>query len=115
VAQQVIVNDIKDYLKEDGLRLSIEDYRPNRSEGSKEERIAATLEWRYEDLRMWHYKGGYIEVLEDELIKARPKHDDTKDALASAVSIAVKPKQSRRRAMEDMFSKPERRSRFGGY
>lgn len=119
VAQKVIVNDLKDYIKRDGLRLSIEDYRPNKTEGSKEERIAATLEHRYEDLMMWHFEGGWIPVLEEELIQARPAHDDIKDALASAVSIATPPAKSRGSAMGDFFGNPkqtnQRFSRFGGY
>ena len=32
VAQKVIVNDIKDYVKKEGLTLSVEDHRPNRLE-----------------------------------------------------------------------------------
>ncbi len=95
VAQQIIVNDIKDYVKKEGLRLSIDPYRPSRHEGSKEERIAATLEHRYDNQAVWHYKGGYTQILEEELVLSRPPHDDIKDALASAVQIAVKPKQSR--------------------
>lgn len=92
VAQTVIVRDLKDRMREQGLPLVIEEYRPNRSEGSKEERIAAALEHRYENGQIWHYKGGYTDVLEEQLIQARPAHDDIKDALAAAVTIAIKPK-----------------------
>lgn len=92
VAQVVIVRDLKDRLKNEGLSLSIEEYRPSRKEGTKEERIASVLEHRYDNGLMWHYKGGYNELLEEELVLARPAHDDIKDALASAVSIAMKPK-----------------------
>ena len=35
VAQTVIVRDLKDKMKEEGLRLSIDEYRPTRNEGSK--------------------------------------------------------------------------------
>lgn len=114
VAQQVIVNDIKDYIKEEGLKLSIESYRPTKYEGAKEERIAATLEHRYENQTIWHYRGGYTQVLEEELILARPPHDDVKDALASAIGIAVKPKQSKNTF--DFFGKNKMtsNSRFGG-
>jgi len=94
VAQQIIVNDLKDYAKNEGLRLSIDPYRPTRNEGTKEERIASALEHRYDNLRMWHFRGGYIPTLEEELVLSKPPHDDVKDALASAVEIAVKPKQS---------------------
>lgn len=95
VAQSIIVGDLKDKIREEGLRLTIDDYRPNRHQGSKEERISAALEHRYDNLSVWHFKGGYIDILEEELILARPPHDDIKDALASAVEIAVKPKQAR--------------------
>jgi hypothetical protein len=95
VAQSIIVGDLKDLMRREGLVLSIDEHRPTRNEGSKEERIAAALEHRYENMSVWHFKGGYIDVLEEELVLARPAHDDIKDALASAVEIAVKPKRSR--------------------
>lgn len=95
VAQSVIVRDLKDRLRESGLRLSIDEYRPTRKEGTKEERIAAALEHKYENMSVWHFKGGYTDILEEELVLARPPHDDIKDALASAVEIAVKPKRGR--------------------
>lgn len=94
VAQSVIVNDLKDMLKEEGLSLTIDEHRPTRNEGTKAERIAAALEHKYDNLAMWHYKGGYTDMLEEELVLARPPHDDIKDALACAVEIAIKPKRS---------------------
>lgn len=113
VAQSIIVNDLKSSLKESGLRLSIDEFRPTRKEGSKEERIAAALEHRYDNQVIWHYQGGYIDVLEEELILERPPHDDVKDALASAVEIAVKPmKASSREDRLDNVIKFS--SRFGG-
>lgn len=115
VAQQIIVNDIKDFLKKEGLRLSIDEFRPSRREGTKEERMSAALEWRYDDQIVWHFLGGHIQVLEEELVQARPKHDDVKDALASAIEIAVKPRQSGGKATaSDLFSKPTNTNRFGG-
>lgn len=95
VAQSIIVRDLKDKMREDGMSLSIDEHRPTRNEGTKEERIAAALEHRYDNMAVWHFKGGYIDVLEEELVLARPAHDDVKDALASAVEIAIKPKRSR--------------------
>lgn len=95
VAQAVIVRDLKDTLRSEGLSVSIDEHRPTRNEGTKAERIAAALEHRYENMSIWHFKGGYTDILEEELILARPPHDDIKDALASAVEIAVKPKRAR--------------------
>ena len=113
VAQKILVNDLKDHIRREGMRLSIEEYRPSKSEGSKEERIAATLEHRYENQSMFHFKGGHTAVLEEELVLARPPHDDIKDALASAIAIAVKPKQMRK-TRESSSHINTKRSRFGG-
>lgn len=113
VAQAMIVRDLKDKLREEGLRLSIDEFRPTRNDGTKAERIAAALEHKYENLTIWHYKGGYTDVLEEELIMARPAHDDIKDALASAIEIAVKPKSSRS-TLETNSNVVLFHSRFGG-
>jgi hypothetical protein len=112
VAQAIIVRDLKDRFTKEGLSLSIDEYRPNRYMGAKEERIAAALEPRYENKAIWHYKGGYIPMLEEELVLARPAHDDLKDALAAAVEIAVPPKarkESKIKKNNIIFH-----SRFGG-
>ncbi|AUR96940.1 terminase large subunit [Vibrio phage 1.253.O._10N.286.45.B12] len=114
VAQQIIVNDIKDMIKKQGMSISVDEYRPSKQEGTKEERIAATLEHRYDNHQMWHMEGGWTPVLEEELMQARPAHDDVKDALASAVGIAIKPKQSKAVSMEEFGLVGQQRSRFGG-
>ncbi len=44
VAQQAIVTQLKELIKKNGIALSIEEYRPNKTMGRKEERIAAILE-----------------------------------------------------------------------
>lgn len=113
VAQSIIVRDLKDRMRQEGLNLSIDEHRPTRNEGTKAERIAAALENKYENMTIWHYKGGYTDMLEEELVLARPPHDDIKDALASAVEIAVKPK--RNRYSEDSHTNVVQfESRFGG-
>jgi phage terminase large subunit-like protein len=115
VAQVVIVEAIKDYVKQRGLTLSIVEYRPTRQEGTKEQRIAAALEPRYDDDKVWHFEGGWTSVLEEELVQARPAHDDIKDALASAVSIMVKPQRSSGSGVEDFLASALPQSRFGGF
>lgn len=88
VAQVVIVKDLKEsYIKPLGLSLSIEEFRPTRWDGAKEERILATLEPRYANKQMWHYPGGNCSLLEEELTLQNPPHDDIKDALTSAVDF----------------------------
>lgn len=112
VAQGLIVRDLKDKMRQEGLSLSIDEFRPTRNEGTKQERIAAALEHRYDNMSIWHFKGGYIDVLEEELVQARPAHDDIKDALASAVEIAIKPKTNRN---QDLGSNVVQfNNRFGG-
>jgi phage terminase large subunit-like protein len=112
-AQSIIVRDLKDKFRTNGSMIRVDEHKPTRHQGSKEERIAAVLEPRYAELQIWHYKGGYIPVLEEELMLARPKHDDVKDCLASAVEIAVAPKQRTRE--RDVQNNAHRfNSRFGG-
>lgn len=91
-AQEVIVKELKEqYLKPNGISLSIDEYRPSRKEGSKEERMASTLEPRYSNLSVWHFRGGNCELLEEELTLQNPPHDDIKDALSSVIGICVPP------------------------
>ena len=98
--------------EKNGVYCTIDSVRPNRHQGSKEERIAAVLEPRYDDMKMYHFKGGYTPALEEELVLARPKHDDLKDCLASVVEIAIPPKV--RGSDRDRKQKVQFNSRFGG-
>ncbi len=92
VAQQVLVNDLKEnYIRPLGLSLSVDEYRPSRWQGSKEERIFSILEPKYTNQQIYHYTGGNIQALEEELLFANPAHDDIKDALASAIDFATAP------------------------
>jgi len=94
VAQQTIVKELKEsYLKPNGIPLSIEEFRPTRHLGDKQERVGAVLEPKYDNLQVWHYKGGNCQSLEEELVMTHPPHDDIKDALSNAIAIAVIPKQ----------------------
>jgi phage terminase large subunit-like protein len=97
VGQQAIVRQLKDLIKQHGLAISVDEFRPNKYQGNKDERISATLEPRYDNLQIWHYRGGNIQTLEEELQSRNPPHDDIKDALASAIDIAVKPFKNVRR------------------
>ena len=97
VAQQAIVKQLKELIKQHGLAISVDEFRPNKYQGNKDERISSTLEPRYDNLQIWHYRGGNIQTLEEELQSRNPPHDDIKDALASAIDIAVKPSKHVRR------------------
>lgn len=92
VAQAVIVKDLKEnYIRPHGLALAVEEFRPSRWQGSKEERIMSTLEPKYANHQIWHYQSGNCQVLEEELVFTNPAHDDVKDALASAIDFATAP------------------------
>ena len=113
-AQSVIVKTIKDdYIRRHGLALSVDEYRPNRYQGSKEERIESTLQPRYTNRQMWHYYGGNCQLLEEELVLQNPPHDDIKDCLAACVDIAVAP--SRRHGGITQEKRLKKVSRFGGF
>ena len=114
VAQQTIVKELKDsYLKPNGIPLSIDEFRPTRHLGDKAQRVGAVLEPKYDNLQVWHYKGGNCQTLEEELVMVHPPHDDVKDALANAMSISLVPKV--RTQMNVGLNKPNMtHSRFGG-
>ena len=107
VAQAVIARDLKERLKEAGLSVSIDEHRPTKN---KDERIMAALEPRYENQQVWHFKGGHTPSLEEELVLARPPHDDIKDCLAAVVEIAIRPKQISRKKTNNVL----KFNRFGG-
>lgn len=94
VAQVAIVKQLKELIKQHGLAISIEEYRPNKHQGNKQERIASILEPRYDNMSIWHYRGGNIQILEEELSTRNPAHDDVIDALASVVDMAIAPSKT---------------------
>lgn len=112
-AQAAIVQELKDsYIKPHGLMLKVEEHKPTRHQGSKEERMGAILEPRYDNLSIFHYKGGNCQILEEELVTNNPPHDDVKDALAACIETAVKPSSN-------MLRRPKANNviynaRFGG-
>ena len=114
-AQKVIVDDLKiNYIRPNGLGLTIKDFSPSKYIGAKEERMAAVLRPRYMNGQMWHYLGGWCQSLEEELMLAKPPHDDIKDTLTTALMSARPPTDLRmhnynRYPLEEMAQ-----SRFGG-
>ena len=111
-AQKPIVNYMRDEFRTSGYIVKFDEYSPTSHTGSKEERMSSTLEPLYDNQTIWHYRGGYIPMLEEELILARPPHDDIKDALTMAVQIAVKPAQ--KRAQSGSSNVVKFNKRFGG-
>lgn len=114
-AQKAIVRELKEgYIRPYGLYLSVEEVAHTRHQGSKEERMAAILEPRYDNLAMWHFRGGHCQTLEDELIAQHPAHDDCMDALATAISISVAPSGVLGKDRSKVVGNVVYNSRFGG-
>lgn len=117
-AQAIVVKELKsNYISKNGLALSIDEHKPTRYTGSKEERIKAILEPKYDDLKIWHYHGGNCQVLEEELVLGHPPHDDVKDALASCIEVCVPPtglNQRREQGTTGINGASIYNNRFGG-
>lgn len=113
-AQAVIVNELRDnYIRPSGVALSVDEHRPTRHIGTKEERMSAALNPRYENLQVWHFKGGNCEILEEELVLQNPPHDDVKDCLASCMEICIPPSAFNRNASKAPWEGMVH-TRFGG-
>jgi phage terminase large subunit-like protein len=110
VAQAMIVEQFKEFMRKEGNYFSIDEHRPSKHEGTKEERILTNLEPRYASQAIWHYKGGNCQVLEEELLLAHPEHDDVKDALSAVTEILVVPYKKGNKKIENVVYS----SRFGG-
>jgi len=91
VAQVTIVKDLESTMRKNRIPIVIDHFKPNRHMGSKEERMKATLQPRYDNKMIWHYRGGNCQLLEEELVMEHPPHDDLKDALTAAIDIAKPP------------------------
>ena len=92
---KVVASFIQDNLRADGHLLVINSQAKNQTHGSKEERNSLLLEPMYRQKSVYHTKGGYSRLLEEELRLSKPPHDDLKDAMYIAVSTAKRPTKPR--------------------
>lgn len=111
-AQAMIVKSLReDYINYNNLPIRVEHVHRTKHQGTKEERVNSALIPRYHNGQIYHYKGGAIHHLEEELVSTNPAHDDCKDALATAIEYAVKPPSGRiRKDTNNIIF----HSRFGG-
>lgn len=110
VAQAMIVEQFKEFMRKEGYYFVIDEHRPSKQDGAKEERINTNLEPRYANNVIWHYKGGNCQILEEELLLAHPEHDDVKDCLSSVVEIIRIPSNRQRKEKTNVVYS----NRFGG-
>lgn len=116
-AQEVIVQSLKDSCSDEGIHCRIDKHRPNKYDGAKEERMEAALLPKYEDGKIYHYKGGLCTYLEEEILLDNPEHDDIKNTLADGLSSEYVKKPRRPSRQEEMakYANPvQYHSRFGG-
>lgn len=106
--QNLVVEQIKEYNRQNGVYYSIEKQPALKD---KTIRIMATLEPRYDAGIILHFRGGFCEILEQELTATKPPHDDVSDAFASVFDIMKKPASSRGRSNVTQL---KTHSRFGG-
>ncbi len=110
-AFKMIAEDIKGQLEKRGIRVPIELYNPGITH--KDLRIMNILEPQYKSQSVFHYRGGMAEILEQEMLDAKPTHDDLKDCWAMCVdpTFMKLKKQSRTKLRPNVL---HFNSRFGG-
>lgn len=107
-----VEQEVKKFIRQNGDNLIVEGKNKVSHDMKKAERIATTLEPRYNNGDVWHSRGGLTSALEEEIMLERPKHDDLKDALCCAVEISVVP--AARTNVETNVVPIRYNSRFGG-
>lgn len=110
---QFVKQELERLIRQNGNVLTVEGKATTRTAGNKQERKAATLEWRYADQKIWHYKGGMNSEFEEQILLERPRHDDLCDAFVEALEIA-KPPGKRTQATQVMEHNVVYDRRFGG-
>ena len=112
-AGKIIKKNIEDEIRRYGGHLTVEGRANVSHQGKKEERIAETLHHRYKNGTIFHNKGKYTRLLEEEIQSERPPHDDLKDVLAMVVADAVAPFRLARERKKTTGNVVQM-SRFGG-
>lgn len=114
-AGSLVAQEVENYIRRNGLSLIVDRRAKNSRTGSKLENWAAVLEPRYHGKGVLHYQGGLTPALEEELVSAKPRHDDLKDALCAAMSIAKSPSANRSVNYEELNERTNVVvGRFGG-
>ena len=88
---KVVIRELQSSIRKEGRALIVRGVSYTSRDGAKEERFAAVLEPRYEAGTIYHYKGGYVPQLEEQIMKPRPANDDLEDAVFIAVDNTKPP------------------------
>lgn len=108
-----VKQELERLIRQNGNNLAVEGKATVKNAGNKLERKAATLEWRYTAKTIWHFRGGLVPELEDQVVLQKPRHDDLVDALIAAIEIS-KPPGKRLNETTYMEENVVYDSRFGG-
>lgn len=87
-AGSLVAQEIENHVRRNGGSLVVDKRAVNSRAEGKLENWASVLEPRYQSKSVFHFRGGLTPTLEEELVSAKPRHDDLKDALCAAVSIS---------------------------
>ena len=91
----VVANFIQDEIRRAGHTLVIKHQHKSSASGNKEERNSQLFEPLYRNKSVYHTKGGYTKLLEEELRLTRPPHDDLKDSIWIAISNSKRPHKAK--------------------
>ena len=108
----LVANEMKRLLRANGAALTVDGKAATGNEGKKEEKHNAVLIPRVKNGSLYFYKGGLTPVAIEEIVLARPPHDDLKDVLTLAISHSLAP--ARPRYTDSDKPKVKFNSRFGG-
>lgn len=111
---KIVKAAMEDKIRREGSALVVHGVPHTSHQGRKEERIAQALEPLYRQRNVYHIKGQFTKMLEEELILPRPPHDDMKDCLAMAVEHSKKPLGKGIRSTSTVARETRQHSRFGG-
>jgi len=112
-AGTLVAKELTNRVRERGMALIIDAKAKTSHDGKKHERWAAVLEPRYKSNTILHRKGGLTQILEEQIMMARPKNDDLKDALCEAIEISRVPAK-RAHSSRNQINVIPAHSRFGG-
>lgn len=109
----LVANELKRHIRMNGGTLIVEGKNALANEGKKEERHNTLLIPRVKNGNLYMARGGLTSVAMEEIVLERPSHDDLKDALTTAIEIAIPPVRPRESSGNNIVP-IKYHSRFGG-
>jgi phage terminase large subunit-like protein len=110
----LVAQEVEAFVRRNGGSMAVERRPATAKHGSKQEKWASVLEPRYESKSVFHRRSGLTAVLEEELMQAKPRNDDLKDAMCAAISISKPPASKGLPAYKRMKGTNVVVGRFGG-